>query len=84
MVLSLGWEDPLEQEMATHSSILAWKIPWLLHQRSLVGYSSQAHKESDLTDRLSMQAGINLTYPRIICNALMFMTSKYSSYPKFN
>ena len=24
---SLGWEDPLEQEMATHSSILAWKIP---------------------------------------------------------
>ena len=25
---SLGWEDPLEEEMATHSSILAWKIPW--------------------------------------------------------
>ena len=24
----LGWEDPLEEEMATHSSILAWKIPW--------------------------------------------------------
>ena len=27
-VWSLGWEDPLEEEMATHSSILAWKIPW--------------------------------------------------------
>ena len=27
-VLSLGQEDPLEKEMATHSSILAWKIPW--------------------------------------------------------
>ena len=27
-VLSLGWEDPLEKEMATHSSILAWKISW--------------------------------------------------------
>ena len=27
-VLSLDWEDPLEKEMATHSSILAWKIPW--------------------------------------------------------
>ena len=27
-VLFLGWEDPLEKEMATHSSILAWKIPW--------------------------------------------------------
>ena len=27
-VQSLGWEDPLEEDMATHSSILAWKIPW--------------------------------------------------------
>ena len=27
-ILSLGWEDPLEEEMATHSSILAWRIPW--------------------------------------------------------
>ena len=25
----LGWEDPLEKEMATHSSILAWRIPWM-------------------------------------------------------
>ena len=27
-VLSLGWKDPLEEQMATHFSILAWKIPW--------------------------------------------------------
>ena len=27
-VRSLGWEDPLKKEMATHSSILAWEIPW--------------------------------------------------------
>ena len=27
-VRSLGWEDPLEKDMATHSSILAWRIPW--------------------------------------------------------
>ena len=27
-VQSLGWEDPLEKEMATHSTILAWEIPW--------------------------------------------------------
>ena len=27
-VRSLGWEDPLEEEMATHSSALAWRIPW--------------------------------------------------------
>ena len=30
-VQSLGWEDPLEGEMATHPSILAWKIPWTVH-----------------------------------------------------
>jgi len=28
-VRSLGWEDPLEKGMATHSNILAWKIPWM-------------------------------------------------------
>ena len=28
-VRSLGWEDPLEKDMATHSSFLAWRIPWL-------------------------------------------------------
>ena len=36
-VLSLGWEDPLEEEMAAHSSILAWRIPWA-EERSLAGY----------------------------------------------
>ena len=35
-VQSLGWEDLLEKEMGTHSSILAWKIPWT---EELVGYS---------------------------------------------
>ena len=34
-VQSLGWEDPLEEEMATHSSILAWKIPWTEEPRGL-------------------------------------------------
>ena len=37
----LSWEDPLEKEMATHSSILAWKIPWI---EKLVGYSPWGHK----------------------------------------
>ena len=44
-VLSLGWEDPLEEGMVTHSSILAWRIPH--GQRSLVGYSLWGCKESD-------------------------------------
>ena len=34
-VQSLSWEDPLEKEMATHSSILAWKIPWTEEPGSL-------------------------------------------------
>ena len=45
----LGQEDPLEKEMAIHSSTLAWKIPWT---RSLIGYSPWGHKESDKTERL--------------------------------
>ena len=40
----LGWEDPLEKEMAIHSSTLAWKI--------LIGYSPWSRKESDTTERL--------------------------------
>ena len=39
---SLGQEDLLEKKMATHSSILAWKIPWM---RSLVGYIPRGRKE---------------------------------------
>ena len=48
-VQSLGWEDLLEKEMATHSSILAWKISWW---KSLVGYSPWGCKESDTTEPL--------------------------------
>ena len=48
-VRSLGREDPLEKEMATHSSILAWRIPWMVE---LGGLQSTGHKESDTTERL--------------------------------
>ena len=44
-VRSLGWEDPLEKEMATHSSILAWKIPWTVE-----GVQSMALQELDATE----------------------------------
>ena len=40
-VQSLGWEDPLEKEMATHSSILAWKIPWTEEPCRLQSMGSQ-------------------------------------------
>ena len=40
-VWSLGWEDPLEKEMATHSSILAWRIPWTEEPGGLHSMESQ-------------------------------------------
>ena len=46
-VLSLGWEYPLEKEMATHSSILAWEIPWTEKLGRLQSIGSQ---ESDTTE----------------------------------
>ena len=47
LVRSLGGEDPLEKEMATHSSTLAWRVTW---KRSQSGYSSWDHKALDTTD----------------------------------
>ena len=49
-VQSLDWEDPLEKEMATHSSTLAWKIPWM----EVVGYSLWGHKELVWVTSLSL------------------------------
>ena len=50
-VRSLGREDPLEKEMATHSSTLAWKILWT---EDVVGYNPWGRKESDMTDFTSL------------------------------
>ena len=41
-VRSLGWEDPLEEEMAIHSSILSWKIPWTEEPSELQSMGSQS------------------------------------------
>ena len=46
-VQSLGWEDPQEKEVATHSSILAWRIPWTEEPSEL---QSWGHKESDMIE----------------------------------
>ena len=44
-VQSLGWEDPLEEGMATHSSVLAWRT----HGQRNPSYSPQGHRELDMT-----------------------------------
>ena len=57
-VQSLGWENPLEKGMATHSSILAWEIPWTETGRL---YSPWHHKEStteQLTHILTQSQGV--------------------------
>ena len=46
-VQSLGWEDPLEKGMATHSSILAWRIPWTEEP------GPWGHKELEMTKQLT-------------------------------
>ena len=50
-VRSLGWEDPLDEGMATHSRILAWRIPWTEEPGELQSMGSQ---ELDTTERLTL------------------------------
>ena len=56
-VQSLGREDPPEEEMETHTNILAWKFPWT---ESLMGYSPCGHKELDTTKH-STELGCHLS-----------------------
>ena len=58
-VQSLGWEDPLEKGIATHSSILALRIPM---NRGVESYNSWGHKESDMTEHLSAAHLLCLKY----------------------
>ena len=48
----LGWEDALEKRMTTHSSFLAWRIPWTEEPGGL--YSPWGRKELDMTERLTL------------------------------
>ena len=49
LVLSLGWEDPLEEGMATHSSALAWRIPWTEEPSGLQSMESQRKSWTQLS-----------------------------------
>ena len=56
-VQSLSQEDPLEKEIAIHSSIVAWEIPWT---EELEGYRPLGRKELDMIERLNnIQAGLS-------------------------
>ena len=56
-VQSLGCEDPLEKEMATHSSVLAWKIPWTEEPGGLESMGS--HSRTGLSD---LAAAVRINY----------------------
>ena len=58
-VQSLGWEDPLEKEMATHSSILAWKIPWTEEPGRLQSVRGVAKNQTRLSN-------FTFTWPAIL------------------
>ena len=58
-VRSLGWEDPLEEGMATHSSVLAWRILWTGEPG---GYSPWGCKMLDTTERLSTLVVLSVSH----------------------
>ena len=62
-VLSLAWEDPLEEGVATRSIVLAWKSH---RQRSLAGYRPQGHTESDTTEVTQHTCTIQLQQKLVI------------------
>ena len=59
-VRSLGWEDPLEKKMATHTSILAWRIPWTEEPGRLqfIGSQRSAHLNSNHTSSFSISKSL--------------------------
>ena len=63
-VQSLGQEDPLEKEMATHSSTLAWKIPGMEKPGRLQSYSPWGRKELDTTEQLHFHV---FSLSRVVC-----------------
>ena len=56
----LGWEDPLEKEMATHCNTPAWKIPWM--EEALANYNPWGRKESDMTEWLHFLFFLSSTF----------------------
>ena len=74
-VQSLGWEDPLEEEMATHSSIL----PEESHeQRSLKGYSPWVRKESNMTEQLHFHFLSDMYFTNILYHSVGYLFTLFT------
>ena len=68
-VRSLGWEDSLEEELATHSNSFPWKIPWT---EELVGFSPRGCKELDASEHSTF---CSTFYFAIVADALHSVVS---------
>ena len=63
-VVSLGWEDPLQESMTTHSSILAWRIPWTEEPGGLLGVHRVTKSQTGLK-RLNTHTRTHTLYIRL-------------------
>ena len=61
----LGWEDSLEKEIATHSSILAWRIPWTEEPGGLQSIGSQKSDMTEVTQQARMQLNYGLNISKL-------------------
>ena len=74
-VQSLGWKDRLQKEMATHSNILEWRIPWAEEPGSL--HSPRGLKESDRTEQLPFPLHINIFKSKLTVIIKVFLNRAF-------
>ena len=81
-VLSLGLEDPLEKEMATHSSIFAWRIPWTEEPGGLQSMRSQRVRRDLVTQFIQLLSRVRLfaTPWTVTCQAPLSMDFSRQKY----
>ena len=78
-VWSLGWEDPLEEEMATHSSIFAWKIPWTEEPGGLQSMGSQSLRHNLVTEHARIHLHVIVPFKITNISKKLFMSPKLQS-----
>ena len=88
-VWCVGWEDPLEEEMATHSSVLVWKIQWREESGRLQSMEPQRDAPNWTTEHtpkmLSFQHAVNInSINEVFCIHFYTKSSKSSMYAKHN
>ena len=86
-VWSMGWEDPLEKRMATHSSILAWRIPWTEESGGLQSMGSQRDRHSWVTDTFIFHFTENLlmlSFSDFLLTSLVIHNRKHTTFKNNN